>query len=893
MLKVANRKAVSRLARKTFLANQSRNLIAALAIALTAVLFTALFTMSAGLAETFQRQTIRQAGGDGHAMLKYVDERVYEDVKDHPLIEKIAFNLALCDGVENPEFLKRHCEFWYMDAAGLELAGIKLAAGSLPLAADEVIADTETLALLGVPSSPGEELTLELDLRGQVEQRTFRLSGYWDSDPVFPVGQVISSRAYVEERRAELSRDRLGDPYMTGAASLYLMFKNTWDLEGKLQRVLEDSGYVWVEDRVEGPNEVFANTNWAYMSENFTGDPGTVLAIAGALALIILTGYLIIYNIFQISVIKDIRFYGLLKTIGATGRQIKRVIRRQALALSLLGIPAGLLIGFFLGKFLIPAAISITSYDAASVTVTANPLIFAGAALFALFTVWISTNRPGRLAASVSPVEAVRLTEGGASGNAGAGSAAGRAGGLGRARGSARVSARGAAQSGARETAPEFVRGAARPKPGAAGRLWRMALANLGRDKRRAGLVILSLSLSLTLLNCAVTFAAGFDLDKYLSRFVDTDFLTAHVNYFNYNYFGEEPEDTVSEAMIAAIEGQPEFLEGGRIFYTRGAETLRVSDPANSQKINQDQWGNYFGALYGMEELPLSRLKLLAGEYDEEKLRGGDYILYGVHLDDNGQPRKEDQRFQPGDKVTLSVYRYTGQGEEQEYVSREVEVLGLVAADYYTKTSRSYNEYSFYLPAGAYKEFYVTRPAAMTYCFNAKPGGLESMERFMAEYTAGAEPMMSYESKLSYTSEYKSLVNLALLAGGLLSLVVGFIGFLNFINSMLTSMVTRRRELAMLESVGMTRRQLTAMLCLEGEGYVLGTAFLSLILGTAVSLLIIRGVFGQFFFFRYHLILWPILAALPVLALLGLLVPLAATRLNLKKSVVERLSFME
>ena len=93
-----------------------------------------------------------------------------------------------------------------MDAAGLELAGIKLAAGSLPLAADEVIADTETLALLGVPASPGEELTLELDLRGRVEQRTFRLSGYWDSDPVFPVGQVISSRAYVEERRAELSR---------------------------------------------------------------------------------------------------------------------------------------------------------------------------------------------------------------------------------------------------------------------------------------------------------------------------------------------------------------------------------------------------------------------------------------------------------------------------------------------------------------------------------------------------------------------------------------------------------------------------------------------------------------------------------------------------------------
>ncbi|MFR5583476.1 MAG: hypothetical protein ACLTLQ_06250 [[Clostridium] scindens] len=51
---------------------------------------------------------------------------------------------------------------------------------------------------------------------------------------------------------------------------------------------------------------------------------------------------------------KDIRYYGLLKTIGTTGRQIKRIIRRQALKLSLIGIPVGLLAGFFVGKGLVP-----------------------------------------------------------------------------------------------------------------------------------------------------------------------------------------------------------------------------------------------------------------------------------------------------------------------------------------------------------------------------------------------------------------------------------------------------------------------------------------------------------------------------------------------------------
>mgnify|MGYP002295052973 CR=1 FL=1 len=51
---------------------------------------------------------------------------------------------------------------------------------------------------------------------------------------------------------------------------------------------------------------------------------------------------------FQISVTNDIRFYGLLKTIGTTPRQLRRIIRIQALLLSLVGIPLGLLLGWLL-----------------------------------------------------------------------------------------------------------------------------------------------------------------------------------------------------------------------------------------------------------------------------------------------------------------------------------------------------------------------------------------------------------------------------------------------------------------------------------------------------------------------------------------------------------------
>lgn len=76
-----------------------------------------------------------------------------------------------------------------------------------------------------------------------------------------------------------------------------------------------------------------------YISDGAEGDPVVMGALSAALLLILLTGYLIIYNVFQISVMKDIRYYGLLKTVGTTGRQVERILRRQAWRLALMGIP--------------------------------------------------------------------------------------------------------------------------------------------------------------------------------------------------------------------------------------------------------------------------------------------------------------------------------------------------------------------------------------------------------------------------------------------------------------------------------------------------------------------------------------------------------------------------
>ncbi len=127
--------------------------------------------------------------------------------------------------------------------------------------------------------------------------------------------------------------------------------------------------------------------------------------------LVIFTGYLIIYNIFQISVAGDIRFYGLLKTIGTTPRQLKRIIRQQALLLCLIGIPAGLLLGYGIGAVLMPVVLRSTKLDAGITTISTSPAIFLGSMLFALLTVLLSCSKPGKMAAKVSPVEATKYTD--------------------------------------------------------------------------------------------------------------------------------------------------------------------------------------------------------------------------------------------------------------------------------------------------------------------------------------------------------------------------------------------------------------------------------------------------------------------------------------------------
>ena len=830
MGKAGGNKTIRHLSFRSLKAARFRNIIAVAAIVLTTILFTTLFTVGMGTIETFQRATMRQVGTNAHAIAKYVTDEDFEKIKTHPLVKEISYNKILADSIDNEELLKRRGELWYLDDIGLKHRFSEPSAGRRPMAANEIMADTKALQLLGVPLEIGSHIVLDLTVKGEQVRREFVLSGWFEPEDTLNVSEFVTSLEYVSEHAEELEIEPYESNVRTGSVQAYIMFESSVDLEGKLERVLTECGYE-TEDET-APNYMPSNVNWAYISSGMNADLETILAFIGAALITVFTGYLIINNIFQISVIRDVRFYGLLKTIGTTGRQIKRIIFYQALILSIIGIPIGLIIGFVLGKSIIPLIVSQSFFAGTAIDVSASPAIFIGSAAFALATIWISTKKPGKVAAKVSPVEATRYVI---------------SGGIGK------------------KTSKNSTNG---------GKLYKMALSNVSRSNKRTALVLASLSLSLVLLNTVFTITQGFDMDKYLSKIVDTDFKFYHAALANFDYHGID--ESVSEEQIDMIEGLPGFTEGGRVYHST-IEYFSAEDEKNTQDYNLDENGYPFVAVYGLDDFLLNGVQVLEGEIDLELLKTGKYILHGVHVNDHSTPYEfEANIYNIGDKLILHNHYNETQGDPsaQRQGTQEYEIMAkiLISQSIYIG---SWFGNTYYLPSDVYREL-VTDDPIMAYNFNTDKEYEEEFEEYLENYTENIDTVMSYSSKKKAMEEFGGIQVLISVVGGVLSFIVGLIGVLNFANSMLTSIITRKREFAMLEAIGMTGAQLKKMLIYEGLYYAAGTVLLSFAMSIAASLIIVKGLAGGVWFFTYKFVIIPLLLSWPFLILVAIILPLLA-----------------
>ena len=130
---------IKKLSGRYFKASKSRNIIAIIAIVLTTILFTTIFTLGSGLMDTVHDQNIRKAGGDGQAVLNYISDEVYNDVAGNPLIDRIAYTKAVSYRLKNPGLERWRSDLWYMDDTALEFARYTPTTGHRPEGSNEIL----------------------------------------------------------------------------------------------------------------------------------------------------------------------------------------------------------------------------------------------------------------------------------------------------------------------------------------------------------------------------------------------------------------------------------------------------------------------------------------------------------------------------------------------------------------------------------------------------------------------------------------------------------------------------------------------------------------------------------------------------------------------------------
>lgn len=870
-MKNNNQKVVRQLSGRSFKKNRMRNIFAIIAIALTALLFTTLFSLGSGVIQITEEQTMRQVGTRAHAGLKNVTWEQYEKITEHPLVKEHSYNI-LIGGATNKELVKRQTEIRYTEDKDIEFGFVRLKDGKFPTKKNEIVIDTIVMDLFGLPHELGVEVPLTFQFMGETKEEIFTVSGWYEGDPVGMASEVYLSKAYLEQISTGYTEEDFLEgyqKYFVGAGLIQgnIMFSNSNHIEEKTDAIITESGYTI--------DEINVGINWAYLSQMSQDlDFVSVLIIVVVFFVMMLTGYLIIYNIFQISIIGDIRFYGLLKTIGATKKQIKRLVLRQAFMLSCIGIPIGLLLGYFAGIGVMPIFLGFADeMKYINFELKANPYIFLLGALFSLATVFISCRKPSKIAGSVSPIEATKYTE-----------------------------------------VSKVKRKAKKSKRGA--RLYAIALSNLKRSKKKTFVTILSLSLSVIVLVEVVTFSNSFSIDQYLEMMLTGDFTICPISLTNYR---SSTELELSEDLYEAANNQQGIESISRMYhsnsrinhtlsakgnqrfrelYEKGLLSIYEGEGSNLPSIQKTMEDNtpIIETRFAYDELLLDKLEVLDGELDLEKFKSGNYILVVPYVD------LGLAYYEPGDKVKLQYHNansaqkevYDDNGTLIDFVwvndtVKEYEVMAVVDIPY-SMTLRRYspNALTTILPV---EELVANDIDAA--CFAASYLVEDDKEavfqNFLENYTTTIDPNTDFDSKEGLRDDLSGYSKSINVIGGALSFVVAIVGILNFINTMLTSVITRKRELAMMQSIGLTDLQLKRMLVYEGLYYIAFSAVISIVVGTLLSISTIRAFNNIAVSFEYQFTIMPFVAMLPVFFIIGILVPGIAYRKAKKLSIIERL----
>lgn len=738
--------------------NRGRSVLTIVAIALTACLLTALAVGALGLIDFQKRQAI--ADGNHHATL-YATQEQLEILSRHALVEAVSVDETVASVVYEKMNARLKCARELRPGVD----GYTLAAGRFPQAAGEIAGPPVFFERIGEKAEIGASVQVRFRARekGEILSEEFTIVGLLVQPDMSGLDVSDTRLAYTALVSEELAAAYPADAGERLFVRLRVAGEGELDFDAMCQRVLDVA-----EDA--GIDADGVSTNLAYLL--FMTDPAAEMrmAVLMAGALISLFSGLVVYSIYYVSIISGIQELGKLCALGATRRQMRGLVLREGLILTLAGLPAGLLLGHlaaygFMRFITGDAAQSVMRTQVAVTGIPFSPPTILLVSAVIVFTVAVSLRGPMRMAARISPVEAMRYQEDGVHSRAAR-------------RGYSTIS------------------------------LPRLTMANLGRNRRRTLVTMMTMGLSCVLFITVACLMSSVNPRDYARRTLPmgdfllwADYSTDDETYPENNLDSLQKQDLFGDAFTAEIAAIP------GIERTKPLDILlaHIDHPAY-----RDGGQRYSIGSFDRQALAAMETELEEGELDYDKMVREGGVIYPW-----GKENMSLDGLSIGDTLHLTMY----DGDRAVPFEATLAACTIVRGE------------SLYLPQDVMDRIATeVSPAAGLYIW-ADAARYDGIKTELQRIVDGGRHLRMYALDEEMAIAQDALRMLRFPVYGIL-ILVGVISFMNLINTMIVSIVARRRELGILQAIGLSDRQLVRMLLLEGLFFSAGALVLALTLGS-------------------------------------------------------------
>ena len=837
MLKNNNQPVIKRIAKTNLKSNFRRSITMILAVLLSSFLLFSVFTVGLTYLKMNKLQNIRLNGADFDAVLYGVTEEQKTILDNDENVKQFGI-LTVAGAVRETETDKTPgVGLLYADAVlwdDMMSPTRTFLQGKYPTNENEIMVTEEALKKCGFENKKtGDEITFVYEIKEKRQEKTFQISGIWGGFGI--VDNFFVSKAFCEQEGIEELYNSRCD----------ISFEKTWMSEEEQQSFI---------DKMElGKSQrLFYVYEFGNAAEIFWG-------IAGIVVVTCLSAYLLIYNIMYLSVAGNIRYYGLLQTIGMTGKQIRSLIKKQMIWIGGIGISLGLFLGFFVSFSLIPVAIEslgMKQEQTGQVQVVFHPAVFLLTILLTGFSVWYAARKPMRLAESSSPIEALGYRP---------------------------VSG---------------IRKGHTTKKG--NLIRRMAVEQLTRNKKKTVVTMLSLSASLSVFVCLMILLHTQSAREYVYNFRGLDMVVANDTIQNVvveqDEEGKKQLQGVKQILNQEILDKIKKTDGvSAVFPVSCVSTVIPWEPEvsdvwmrefyetwmdipyeNDLEEYKNHPENFASALIGITEEDFRALNQeLNTPVDETSfLKGETCILYRNGLFDL------DEKKMIGKNILCGEY-------ENPENTRSFKIVALTDINDYTALLG-------YPPTMIVIDKAVSSFAKEPIIFKV---GIQYEKEFDERAEAAVENILrkspnasdfSWESKIGQAEIVeKAQGHMAEIGFGIVA-ILAVIGIMNYINTSVGNIQSRRKEISIMESVGMSEHQVRKMLVWEGIFYTGGVILLTLTAGLGITYAIYQSVnyMGAAFWFP----MVPFFIACILLLTVCIAVPLLAYKQMEKSgSLVERI----